>query len=188
MDNINETQIIKELNDEIKNEKMQFDDGYLVPENNQQEIDSIKYDEIIESEDVEFSESGFESEEFESEELGLDLRFGEEEQINKEIEKKIDADVMLEEMGDFEITEEDKLEKTRALFDSLRCERKISVYAKLNREGYITELASDIFLKDFSGWIKIDEGDGDKYVHPQMCYFEDGLTDEHGRYKHKASQ
>ena len=35
MDNINETQIIKELNDEIKNEKMQFDDGYLVPENNQ---------------------------------------------------------------------------------------------------------------------------------------------------------
>ena len=83
------------------------------------------------------------------------------------------------------VQDENILQHAKAYFDSIKCERKVSVYAKVNREGYITNLASDIFLKNFEGWIKIDEGDGDEYVHPQTSFFEDGLSDECGNYKHK---
>lgn len=51
-------------------------------------------------------------------------------------------------------------------------EQLIGVYVKVNEEGYITDVNSDIFIKDFTGWQKIDEGLGDRYAHAQSQYFE----------------
>ena len=64
-------------------------------------------------------------------------------------------------------------------------DEKISVYIKTNSDGYITEVGSDIFIKDFTGWIKIDEGYGDKYAHAQSHYFDKPLVDENGKYNYK---
>lgn len=62
---------------------------------------------------------------------------------------------------------------------------KISVYIKTNTNGYITEVGSDIFIKDLTGWTKVDEGFGDKYAHAQSQYFEKPLIDENGAYNYK---
>ena len=54
------------------------------------------------------------------------------------------------------------------------------VYAKINSENYITAVNSSEFLADLTGWIEIDEGNGDKYHHAQGNYFEKPLYEEHG--------
>ena len=64
-------------------------------------------------------------------------------------------------------------------------ERPIGVYVKTNEEGYITEVNSDIFIEDFTGWQKIDEGYGDKFAHAQSQYFESGLRNKKGEYINK---
>ena len=64
-------------------------------------------------------------------------------------------------------------------------DEKISVYIKTNANGYITEVGSDVFIKDLSGWTKIDEGNGDKYAHAQSQYFGKPLVDENGEYNYK---
>jgi len=65
--------------------------------------------------------------------------------------------------------------------------RNIGVYAKVNEDGYITDVCSDIFLKDTSDWVKIDEGVGDKYAHAKSQYFSDGLINENANFIHKIS-
>lgn len=62
---------------------------------------------------------------------------------------------------------------------------KIGVYIKTNADGYITEVGSDIFIRDFIGWIKIDSGRGDKYAHAQSQYFNKPLIDELGKFNYK---
>lgn len=64
-------------------------------------------------------------------------------------------------------------------------DEKISVYIKTNSDGYIIEVGSDIFIKDLTGWTKIDEGNGDKYAHAQSQYFDKPLVDELGNYNYK---
>jgi hypothetical protein len=49
----------------------------------------------------------------------------------------------------------------------------------------ITDINSDIFQTDLTGWIQIDEGDGDKYAHAQSQYLDDGLMDSQNRYNYK---
>lgn len=66
-------------------------------------------------------------------------------------------------------------------------EKLIGVYVKKNSEGYITDVNSDIFIKDFTGWIKIDEGNGDKFAHAQSQYF-DRLIDDNGNYIKKCDE
>ena len=51
-------------------------------------------------------------------------------------------------------------------------ERPIGVYAKYDENGNIKEVNSDIFIIDFTGWTKIDEGFGDRYAHAQSQYLE----------------
>ena len=63
-------------------------------------------------------------------------------------------------------------------------EKPIGVYVKVNEEGYIINVNSDIFLQDFTGWQKIDEGYGDKFAHAQSQYFEK-LIDDNGKYINK---
>ena len=64
-------------------------------------------------------------------------------------------------------------------------EKPIGVYVKTNEEGFITDVNSEIFLQDFTGWQKIDEGYGDKYAHAQSQYFEKPLVNEVNKYQIK---
>ena len=61
----------------------------------------------------------------------------------------------------------------------------IEVYVKVNEENCITEINSAIFLTDTTGWIKIDEGHGDKYAHAQGNYLNKPICDEQVRYNYK---
>lgn len=64
-------------------------------------------------------------------------------------------------------------------------EQPIGVYVKTNKDGYITEVNSDIFIKDLTEWTKIDEGYGDKYAHAQSQYFDKPLVNDNGTYNYK---
>ena len=59
-------------------------------------------------------------------------------------------------------------------------EEKISVYDK----NEIIEVGSNIFIENFSNWIKIDEGTGDKYAHAQNQYLEKTIVNEDGQFNY----
>ena len=63
-------------------------------------------------------------------------------------------------------------------------EQPIKVYAKVNNQGYITQVESSIFLKDTTGFIEIRQGFGDKYAHAQSQYFEKPLINDQGIYQY----
>jgi hypothetical protein len=63
--------------------------------------------------------------------------------------------------------------------------RKIDVYIRINERNEVIEINSAIFLTDISGWIKIDEGVGDRYAHAQGHYFEKPLTNDNGTYNYR---
>ena len=60
-------------------------------------------------------------------------------------------------------------------------QRPIGVYVKVDGDGFVTDVSSDIFITNFEGWQKIDEGYGDRFAHAQSQYFEKKLFDENGR-------
>lgn len=64
-------------------------------------------------------------------------------------------------------------------------EEKIKVYVRTNENNEIVEIASSIFLKNTKGWIKIDEGFGDKYAHAQSQYLEKPLSRIDGGFVYK---
>jgi len=59
------------------------------------------------------------------------------------------------------------------------------VYVKADSNGVVTEINSSAFIVDTTGWVKIDEGVGDKYHHAQGNYLEKGLMDSDGCYNDK---
>lgn len=60
------------------------------------------------------------------------------------------------------------------------------VYAKINLDGYITEVGSNVFIKDYTGWTLIDKNvKGDRGAHAQSQYFDKPLINEDGRYSFK---
>lgn len=59
------------------------------------------------------------------------------------------------------------------------------VYVKTNQDGYITAVSSSAFLSDTTGWIKIDDGDGDKFRHAQGNYFSKQLCNDKGVYQYR---
>lgn len=67
----------------------------------------------------------------------------------------------------------------------MRETRPIGVYIKVNAENNIIAVGSDIFITDFTNWIKIDEGEGDKYAHAQGNYFENPLISENGKHSYR---
>jgi len=83
-------------------------------------------------------------------------------------------------MGGLDII--NKGEKMEQETTEITAEKPIGVYVKANEEGYVTDVNSDIFIKDFTGWQKIDEGYGDKYAHAQSHYLEKLLIDNDGKY------
>lgn len=64
-------------------------------------------------------------------------------------------------------------------------DNKIKVYIKIDKNNYITNINSSIFLTDTIDYIEIDEGYGDKYSHAQSNYLDKGLVDNQGRYNYK---
>ena len=64
---------------------------------------------------------------------------------------------------------------------------KYTVYAKTDDRNVITAINSSAFLTDTTGWVEIDEGEGDKYHHAQNNYLPDGLMDENGIFNYKLT-
>lgn len=60
-----------------------------------------------------------------------------------------------------------------------------TVYVQTDTNGNITAVNSSAFLSDTTGWIKIDEGTGDKYHHAQGNYFDKPIMTMSGTYRHK---
>lgn len=67
-------------------------------------------------------------------------------------------------------------------------EKPIAVYVKVNENGFITEINSEIFIDNFDGWKKIDEGFGDRFAHAQSQYFDTPLVNEEGKYLHRLNE
>ncbi|MDD3192893.1 MAG: hypothetical protein PHE47_03445 [Oscillospiraceae bacterium] len=55
-----------------------------------------------------------------------------------------------------------------------------NVYVKTDEAGRILAANSGVFLSDPAGWVQIDEGDGDRYVHAQGNYFALPLVGDNG--------
>lgn len=64
-------------------------------------------------------------------------------------------------------------------------EENIKVYVKVDINNIITQINSNIFIGNATGYIVIDEGQGDKYSHAQGNYLEKGLIDMQGKYNYK---
>ena len=60
----------------------------------------------------------------------------------------------------------------------------IKVLVRLNENREITQIGSSIFL-DYTDFIVIDEGVGDKFAHAQNQYLDMDLADDYGRYNYK---
>ncbi len=60
-------------------------------------------------------------------------------------------------------------------------EEKYEVFVKIDEFGSIVNINSSAFLENTSGWIKIDEGAGDKYHHAQNNYLDKPLYTLEGR-------
>ena len=56
----------------------------------------------------------------------------------------------------------------------------IQAYAKADAAGRVEELGSSVFLTDLTGWVQIDEREGDRYAHAQGNYLEKPLMDADG--------
>ena len=59
------------------------------------------------------------------------------------------------------------------------------VYVKTDEKQRIIAINSDAFLPDMDGWVKIDEGFGDRYHHAQGNYLNKPIMDERGIYRYK---
>lgn len=57
---------------------------------------------------------------------------------------------------------------------------KYCVYAKIDAYHRLIAINSDAFLLSLTGWIKIDEGTGDRYHHAHGNYLDGGLYDTRG--------
>ena len=75
--------------------------------------------------------------------------------------------------------------KQKIRFGDILFNRKAKVFVKVNNDGYITQIDSDVFLKDTKGWTQYDEGEGDKFVYAQTSYFEESIVDDAGNYRYK---
>ncbi|AGF54805.1 hypothetical protein HMT_41 [Clostridium phage HM T] len=64
-------------------------------------------------------------------------------------------------------------------------EENIKVYVKVDSNNVITQVDSSIFLFNVEDWVKIDEGQGDKFSHAQGNYLDKPLVDMQGKYNYK---
>lgn len=62
---------------------------------------------------------------------------------------------------------------------------KYSVYVLPDEFGNIIAVNSNIFQPDLTGWVKIDEGDGVRYLHAQGNYFPKPIRTELNVYRYR---
>lgn len=60
-----------------------------------------------------------------------------------------------------------------------------TVFIKVDDQQRVTAINSSAFLTDTAGWIKLDEGSGDRFHHAQGNYLEKPLMDDDGIYQYK---
>lgn len=60
-----------------------------------------------------------------------------------------------------------------------------TVYVQVDENGTITNINSDFFIKDFSGWIPIERGNGISFMHAQNNYLQKPLRDIRGAANYK---
>ena len=63
--------------------------------------------------------------------------------------------------------------------------RPYVVYVKTDAKNVIIDVNSSAFMDDDEGWIRIDEGWGDRYHHAQGNYLDKPMMDERGVYRYK---
>lgn len=61
------------------------------------------------------------------------------------------------------------------------------VYIRTDEKKQLIDINSSAFLLDVSGWMKIDEGHGDRYHHAQGNYLPKPKMDERGIYRYMAA-
>ena len=128
------------------------------------EMETVDFDNMS---DVNISE---ETDEVETESYVNGIKVEDEnliEETESEVQDFEDDDAVVEDISKAVFVENNH--GTKVLDESLK---PIGVYAKYDQNGNITEVNSDIFIRDFTGWTKIDEGYGDRYAHAQSQYFE----------------
>ena len=59
------------------------------------------------------------------------------------------------------------------------------VFIKIDSKNRITAVDSEIFISDTSGWVEIDSGDGDRFVHAQGSYLPKSVIDDNGIFRYK---
>ena len=63
--------------------------------------------------------------------------------------------------------------------------KPIKVYVRTDENGRIYAVNSSAFIFNTNGWVKIDEGYGDRYHHAQGNYLPGPLMDERGIFRYK---
>ena len=95
--------------------------------------------------------------------------------------------VETEEISDFEVSEETGFKQNNKIkFGDVLFNRKAKVFVKVDKDGFITQVDSDVFLKDTTGWAIYDEGEGERFVYAQTAYFEEPLVDDDGNFRYKV--
>ena len=64
--------------------------------------------------------------------------------------------------------------------DEIMQEHTYKVLVRVDSAGRVVDINSSAFVKDASGWVKIDEGYGDRYHHAQGNYFPKPIYEERG--------
>lgn len=85
-----------------------------------------------------------------------------------------------------EKTVENICKNNKIKFGDVLFNRKVKVFVKVNKDGFITQVDSDVFLKDTTGWAIYDEGEGERFVYAQTAYFEEPLVDDDGNFRYKV--
>lgn len=61
------------------------------------------------------------------------------------------------------------------------------VFVRADGQGRVVEIASSAYKPNEEGFVRIDEGTGDRFKHAQGNYLPDGLTDERGMARYALS-
>lgn len=94
-------------------------------------------------------------------------------------------EAMISSQDDLLEIDEEKGLKTPIKFGDILFNRKFKVFVKINEAGYVTNIASDLELKDTTGWTLIDEGEEERFVCASTMYFEEPIIDDYGNYRYK---
>lgn len=74
--------------------------------------------------------------------------------------------------------------KETTMYKDLFSKKIIKIYYKANKDNYVTDIDSEVFLRDTTGWLYLTCGRGDRYVYARTKYLKKPLIDENGNYNY----